>query len=102
MKKVIVYCGESIEDKCGPQLHPVKEVERANAMITGGGIISDNPVAYSNNTDFISAVKYIGKKQGVETEFFLNGVSHGDDIEPIFEDLNRSLDMINELGDTGE
>ena len=57
-------------------------------------------VAYSNNTDFISGVKYIGLKQNVETEFFLNGVSCGNDIEPVFADLNRALDMINELGAT--
>ncbi len=97
MKKVIVYCGESVQNKCGEQLHPVKEVERANAIINSD---MKSGVAYSNNSDFISAVKYIGKKQGVETEFFLNGISHGDDIEPIFADLNRALDMINELGET--
>ncbi len=96
MKKVIVYCGETIQEKCGQQLHPVVEVQNALRLIMSGS----NEVAYSNNTDFISAIKHIGLKQKVETEFFLNGVSCSNDIEPIFEDLNRALDMIWELGST--
>ena len=35
-------------------------------------------------TQISTGKKYIGKKKGIETEFFLNGVSYGDDIEPIF------------------
>jgi len=98
MKKVIVYCGETIQDKCGQQLHPVIEVKNAEQLI-----LSDkDEIAYSNNTDFVSAVKYIGIKHKVQTEFFLNGVSCGDDIEPAFKDFNRALDMINELGETLE
>lgn len=96
MKKIKVYCGETIEDKCKQQLHPVKEVEIANILVNS----DHDVVTYSNNPDFVSAVKYIGKKQGVETEFFLNGVSHGNDIEPIFADFNRALDMLNKLGAT--
>lgn len=94
MKKVTVYCGESIQGKCGKQMHPANEVMNAKAFVES--LVDE--VCYSNHPDFISAIKYIGKKQHVQTEFFLNGVSCGDDIEPIFEDLNRSLDLINELG----
>lgn len=96
MKKVTVYCGESIQDKCGKQIHPANEVMNAKAFVES--LVDE--VCYSNHPDFISAVKYIGKKHNVETEFFLDGVSCGDDIEPIFRDLNRSLDLINELGAT--
>lgn len=96
MKKVTVYCGETIQDKCGKQLHPVVEVKNAKALVDS----DKDEVAYSNNTDFISAIKYIGKKQKIETEFFLNGISCGKSIEPIFKDINRALDMICELGDT--
>jgi len=93
VKKVIVYCGETVQDKCGPQLHPTVEVKNAERLV-----LSDkDEVAYSNNTDFVSAVKYIGLKHKVPTEFFLNGVSCGDDIEPVFEDFNKALDMINKL-----
>ncbi len=96
MKKVTVYCGESISGKCGKQLHPVDEVLKANMLVNS----DKDEVEYSNNTDFISAVKYIGKKEGIETEFFLNGIRCGNDIEPVFKDLNRALDLINELGAT--
>ena len=34
-------------------------------------------IAYSNSPDFISAIKYIGVKQNIETEFFLNGHLEG-------------------------
>ena len=94
MKKVTVYCGESIQKKCGEELHPVAEVQRASALINS----DKNEFAYSNCADFISAIKYIGMKHGVETEFFLNGVSCGSEVEPIFKDLNRAIDLINELG----
>jgi len=94
MKKVTVYCGETVQKLCGKQLHPVQEVKNANIRVCS----NKDEICFSNNTDFISAIKYIGKKKGIRTEFFLNGVSCGDDIEPIFGDLNRALDMINELG----
>ena len=96
MKKVKVYCGETIQEKCGKQLHPIVEVKNAEKLVMS----NKDEVVYSNNTDFISSVKYIGLKHNVETEFFLNGVSYSNDIEPIFADLNRALYMINELGAT--
>lgn len=96
MKKIKVYCGETIQEKCGQQLHPVKFVELARLLV-----LSDkDEVCYSNNSDFVMAVKYIAKKHNIDVEFFLNGNSCNDDIEPIFNDFNRSLDMINELGTT--
>lgn len=94
MQKIVVYCGESVQDKCGKELHPVNEVLKAKAAIDS----KENMFFYSNNPDFISAIKYIGKKHNVETTFLLNGVNLDDNIEPIFEDLNRALDLINELG----
>ena len=48
------------------------------------------------------AMKYIAKKEGITPEFFINGVSCGNDIGPVFNDFNRSLDLINELGATEE
>ncbi len=96
MKKIKIYCGKSIQNKCGMQLHPIQEVENAKILIDS----NKDEMAYSNNPDFVSAIKYIGKKQNVETEFFLDGISCGDDIEPIFADFNKALDMINEFGAT--
>ena len=97
-KKVTVYCGMSIEDKCGKELHPINVVLEAQKLI-----MSDkDEIAYSNNHDFVSAIKYIGKKNGVTTSFFLDGTLCGNDIEPIFENFNKSLDMIYALGDSDE
>lgn len=93
--KISVYCGESIEDKCRQQLHPLNEVKRAKEIIE---LAKDGMICYSNHLDFVSAIKYIGDKQGVDVEFFLNGVSCGNDIDPIFGDFNRALTMINKLG----
>lgn len=61
MKKVTVYCGETIQDKCGKQLHPVVEVQNANIIVNS----DKDEIVYSNHPDFISAVKYIGKKQNI-------------------------------------
>ena len=44
-------------------------------------------------------IKYGGEKLGINIEFIHNGDSIGTDVEPIFEDFNRSLDMISELID---
>lgn len=98
MKKVRIYCGETVTHLCGSQRHPVTEVMAAQKLID-----SDHDViAYSNHPDFVSAIKYIGLKKGIKAEFFLDGVSKGNDIEPIFADFNRALDLINELGLTVE
>ena len=91
MKKITVYCGVSIEDKCRGQKHPINEVERANELVKSG----IDAITYSNSPDFVSAVKHIAEKEKVDVEFFLNGVSCGNDIEPIFADFNIALDLIN-------
>ena len=94
MKSIKVYCGKSIEDKCGNQKHPEKEVENAKCLV-----LSDNDeIAYSNSTDFVMAAKYIAKKYNIVVEFFLDSVSYGNSIEEIFADFNKSLDMINLYG----
>lgn len=98
MKKVKVYCGESIEDKCGKCMHPVNRVKYANEII----LSNKDEEINTNDPDIVMAIKYIGLKHKVNVEFFLNGISQGDNIELIFEDFNRSFDIINELGDTTE
>lgn len=102
MNKIEVYCGELIVHKCNKQLHPVTEVGAAEkAVLEALNYIPAFKTTfkyYSNSPDFVSAVKYIAEKHGVEVEFFLNGVSQGNEIDPIFADFNRALDMIKELG----
>ena len=89
-KKITVYSGESISDKCGKELHPVAYVKLAEKLV----LSNQDEVAYSNNPDFVSAVKYLGEKYNIMTVFYLDGVRHDDDIELLFGDFNRSLDLI--------
>ena len=49
MKKITVYCGVSIEDKCRGQKHPINEVERANELVKSG----IDAITYSNSPDFV-------------------------------------------------
>lgn len=89
-KTIKVYCGESVQDLCRSQLHPVAEVKRAGELLA----MACNVVSYSNSPDFVSAVNHLAKKYQAEPEFFLNGVSCGQDIEPIFADFNRAITML--------
>ena len=98
MKTIKIYAGESIEHLCGQELHPKNYVLKAQELV----LSEQDVIAYSNSPDFISAIKYIAKKHKIETEFFLDGISAGDSIEPLFENFNRSLDLINELGNTDD
>lgn len=88
-----VYCGVSIEDKCRHQLHPLNEVIQAQKLLS----LNKSMDFYSNSPDFVSAIKYLYKEKNIKCEFFLNGESTGDDIEPIFENFNKSFDLLNEL-----
>lgn len=83
-----VFCGENIYQKKG--LHPVKEFERAIKAVDKG-----DGQYHSNSCDFVSTVKYYSEIKGVDVEFFLSGESVGSDIEPIFEDFNRAIDLLN-------
>jgi len=101
MRTIKVYCGESVQDKCGSQLHPLNEVERAVELLSSTG---GDDIIYSNSPDFVMALQNIretidekGGVLGVELEFFLDGVSYGSSIEEVFSDFNRSLDRISEL-----
>ena len=97
-KTIKIYCGETIQKHCREQRHPVAEVRDVERLVKA----SHDVIAYSNNPDFVMAMKYIAKKEGITPEFFINGVSCGNDIGPVFNDFNRSLDLINELGATEE
>ena len=88
-----VFCGVSIEDKCRHQLHPLNEVIKAQKSLS----LNKSMDFYSNSPDFVSAIKYLCKEKNIKCEFFLNGESAGDDIEPIFENFNKSYDLLNEL-----
>ena len=88
-----VFCGVSIEDKCGHQLHPLNEVIQVQKSLP----LNKSMDFYSNSPDFVSAIKYLCQENNIKCEFFLNGESTGDDIEPIFEDFNKAFDLLNGL-----
>lgn len=93
--EIKVYCGKTIEDMCHSQLHPLNEVKLAQSIIE----LNKSTITYSNCPDFVSSMKYICEKKGIKVEFFLDGKSLGDDINPIFEDFNKSFDYLSELLD---
>ena len=88
-----VYCGESIEDKCRHQLHPLNEVIQAQKSLS----LNKSMDFYSNSPDFVSAIKYLCQEKNITCEFFLNGESTGSNIEPIFDNFNKSFDLLIEL-----
>jgi hypothetical protein len=97
--KINVYCGESIESshENGTEIHPINQVKNALRMVEKSIKLKKNLAAYSNNPDFVSAIKYICELKEVEVQFFLNGKSQGSDIEKIFEDFNRAYDLLNDI-----
>ena len=88
-----VFCGISVEGKCGQQFHPLNEVKKAKEIVD----LNKSIDCYSNSPDFISTVKYYGLEKGVKTEFYIDSKSCGEDIEPVFENFNKSFDLIDEL-----
>ena len=88
-----VFCGISVEDKCRQQLHPLNEVKKAKEIVD----LNKSIDCYSNSSDFVSTIKYYGLEKGVKTEFYIDGKSCDDDIEPVFENFNKSFDLMNEL-----
>lgn len=96
--KIIVHSGVNIENLAIKELHPVSAVNYVNNLITNERLsdVIEHKI-YTNNSDLVSAVKYLGELHNVQTEFFLNGISHGNDIEPLFADFNRALDLLSEI-----
>jgi hypothetical protein len=88
-----VFCGVTVEHKCGAQLHPLNDVLKAKEIVD----LKKSINVFSNSPDFVSAIKYLCDKDGIKCVFFLDGESVGDDIEPIFENFNQSLDLLNQL-----
>jgi len=88
-----VFCGISIEDKCRHQLHPVNEVKRAKEIID----LNKSIDCYSNSPDFVWGIRYYGLEKGIKTEFYLDGISCGDDINIVFENFNKSFELMNEI-----
>lgn len=100
-----------IIDEPESHLHPQWIVEYARLVVLMYKKTGTKFFIASHSTDFVSAVKYIAEKEGVDSSlaFYLaeedknkpysfNYKSIGTDIEPIFESFNKSLDKISEYG----
>lgn len=99
MKKINVYCGETIENQTSVEYHPVTLFNRAKECmrIAMLGNFGDTPMSlFSNSPDFVSTIFYLGNHNNMQIEFFLNDVSCGNNIEPIFDDFNRFYDLLDE------
>jgi hypothetical protein len=83
--KIQVYCGLSINKNCIDE-HPLLDVQRAIDLIDR----KKSTYTFTNSPDAVMTFKHYGEQQGIELEFFLDGVSHGNNIEPIFEDFNKA------------
>lgn len=92
-----VFSGETIEDKCRTQLHPINEVKRAKELVD----LNTSIDCYSNSSDFVSAIKIYTLAKKIKVDFYLDEVNCGNDIEPIFESFNKSFEMMNELAVIG-
>lgn len=42
----------------------------------------------------MQTISYYADEKGINVEFFLNGESHGDNVEPLFKDFNRAFDLL--------
>lgn len=91
MKTINIYSGESLTNSPGGlKLHPYTQVVEAIAILEDEDEKCD---VYTNSPDFISAVVHIGNaKGGVEVNLFLNG--NPSNIEEVFNDFNRSYELI--------
>lgn len=100
-----------IIDEPEAHLHPQWIVEYARIIVMLHQKIGTKFFIASHSTDFVSAIKYIAEKQKIQKalSFYLaeedkrkqysyNYKSIGNDIEPIFESFNKSLDKISEYG----
>lgn len=94
MRKIVVYTGQDYSNLCGPQKHPVDEAKSAIDILVNE---NTNSVQYSNSPDFVCTICYGAEELGIEIEFIHNGISQGNDIEMIFHDFNKSLDITSNI-----
>lgn len=100
-----------IIDEPESHLHPQWIVEYARLVVLIHKKIGVKFFIASHSTDFVSAIKYISEKEGLESslvfyfaeedkrqKYMYNYRTIGTDIESIFESFNKSLDKISEYG----
>lgn len=96
MRKINVYCGETVENMTGLSYHPVTQFKLAKDEIETSMIGDYLTEVYSNSPDYVSAIFYLAEDRGIPVELFLNGESCGNNLEMIFSDFNRFYDLLDE------
>lgn len=95
MPKIIINCGESMLKSHNRELHPVDIFKRCKHVVDS--VKNRTTLTYetdSNNPDFIQTMYHMCKKNDIKIKFTLDGIDVGDNIEIIFEDLNRIYDLL--------
>lgn len=98
--KISVHSGRNVIIVGGRQAgrkntHPVDDVLYAYSLLKS----KKSTTIYTNSADTLSVLKHVGNQLNVDVEFFLNGKSQGNEIEAIFEDLNKSFELIGKIQD---
>lgn len=99
-----------IIDEPEVHLHPKWIVDYARVIVQMNKLLHCTVLLASHSPDMISALRYISKKEGVSTQFYLGSKvsdehfgtyrfkNTGSDIEPIFESFNIALERISQYG----
>ena len=99
-----------IIDEPEVHLHPKWIVDYARVIVQMNKLLHCTVLLASHSPDMISALRYISKKEGVPTSFYLGSKvsdehfgtyrfkNTGSDIEPIFESFNSALERISQYG----
>lgn len=99
-----------IIDEPEVHLHPKWIVDYARVIVQMNKLLHCTVLLASHSPDMISALRYISKKEGVPTQFYLGDKvsdehfgtyrfkNTGSDIEPIFESFNIALERISQYG----
>ena len=90
-----IHTGRTVENITGKELHPVNAVLLAKKIFDTTIKSDKNLVFHTNSTDFVSAISALAEANRVPIEYYIDGVKG--DIEKVFEDFNKALDIINEF-----
>ena len=72
---------------------PAQEVENANSLINELLSANYNEIkVYSNSIDFVSAINYIGKYNGIDVKIYIDDIETTIDVA--FEEFNKSYDLL--------
>ena len=88
-----IFTGESIEDKCRNQLHPINEVKKAKEIFD----LNKDIDLYSNSPHFVKTLHDLVRNSinSITLHFYLNNMRCS--LEDVFEDFNKSYTLLSEI-----